>query len=507
MIFNPAVIQMQTQTALPTLVGILIILFGAVVIIREHGSRIGRRYLLFTLGVGVYLTGAGISYAVVDPAASLLWDRIAHLGVTVIPFSIYHAAAAIVGRTNRRVLMDRILAGATVFFLLFLLVSDLFISGNGRHGSVHYPVYGPIGYLFVVFFAAVLVGVIACYFRESAAASDPLKKRRLRLVAVATAIGFIGGVDFLPALGNDIYPFGYVPIALFVMIMGYAILRYGLVDLTPALAAPTILRTMPSGVIVADRDNVVRLVNETAGKLLEISSGLVDQTLESLARSSPAGSQLVDVADNQKDAEITWSHDGTERTLNVTRTPLTGFRNLRVGTVLVLQDISERKRAERELLHLALHDSLTALPNRKLFFDRLDQQVLMAERNARTVAVLYIDLDAFKEINDTYGHEAGDTVLRATATRIVGSVRNTDTVARLGGDEFAVILSEIGSAHDVTAIVGNISRAIEQPLRLNSAEVTVTASIGVAVWPEDGTTVESLVSTADTRMYEWKKRR
>jgi len=507
-VFNPAVIHFHTYAVLPTLTGILIIAYGIFVLIREHGSRIGRRYVFFTGGVGWYLAGAGISYAVVDPGASLLWDRIAHLGVAVIPFAIYLSASAIVGQTDRRVLINRILAGATVLFLLALPAGDLFIAGNLRRDPLYYPVYGPVGYLFVAYFAVVLLAVIACFFRESSVTTDPLQKRRLRVVSIATAIGFVGGVDFLPAMGIDLFPFGYIPIALFVAIMGYAILRYGLVDLSPAVIAPTILRTMPSGVIVVDRNNVVRLVNETAGELLEISSGLVDHTLESIAETCPAGTGLLGIVDNQRNAEISWNEgEETERTLSVSRAPLIGSGKLRAGTVYVLQDVSEQKRAERDLIHLALHDPLTGLPNRKLFFDRLDQQVLLAERNARTVAVLYIDLDAFKEINDNYGHESGDTVLRVTASRIVGSVRNTDTVARLGGDEFAVILSEISAAHDVSAIVGNVSRAIEQGIPLAETEVSVSASIGVAVWPEDGSTVESLVSTADTRMYEWKKRR
>lgn len=508
MIFNPELIVFSHYALWPTIAGILLITYGASVYIRERGSQIGRRYLLFAASVGLYLFGAGVSYAVVSRENALLWEHIAHIGVAVIPLAMYIASTTIVGQTRQRVILIRIVGAATAAFLVTLLVSDLFIAGNRLHGTVYYPVYGPMGFLFIAYFVAVMVLVIACCIREIRSSSDPLLGRRLRVVTTATIIGFVGGVDFLPAIGINIYGFGYIPVTLFVAIMGYAITRYRLVDLTPDIAAPAILQTMPSGVIVTDRNNVVRLANPTAGALLEISTSLIDHTLESIAETSDACASFLGISKDEKNVEIYWPlDDGNERTLSVSRSTLRDSSRTRVGTVFIFQDISERKRAEQHLLHMALHDSLTALPNRKLFFDRLEQQVLMAERNARTLAVLYVDLDKFKEINNTYGHEGGDTVLRVTATRIVGSVRNTDTVARVGGDEFTVILSEITEGHDVTAIIGNISRAFEQPIHLDGKAVATTASIGVAVWPEDGSTVEELVSTADRRMYEWKRRR
>lgn len=508
MIFNPEVLLLDMYSFPSTTVGILVFAYGIFVFAREHGSQIGLRYLFFTASMALYTFGTGISYAVVDRADSLLWNHIANIGAVTAPFFLYLASVSIIGRTRRQRAVVRIIAGGTLFFLLTLFGTDLVISGNVRLQRVYYASYGPLGHLLLAFYAIVNMFVIACYIREIRGSTDPLLTKRLRLVTVANVIGAFGAIDMLPAVGMRIHAFGYIPIAMFVATMGYAIMRFRLVDLTPEIAAPAILKTMPSGVIVTDRNDVVRIANTAAGKLLDIVGPLVDHTLEGIGETSPPCAEFLGIPADEKNVEISWHRKtNEERTLSVSKATLRDANKLRVGTVFVFRDISERKRAEQVLRRLALHDSLTTLPNRKLFFDRLDQQIRLAERNARTLAVLYIDLDRFKEINDTHGHDSGDIVLRAGASRIVGSVRATDTVARLGGDEFAVILTEIQNIHDVSTIVGTISRAIEQPIRLSNAEITVTASIGVAVWPEDGSTAETLISTADARMYEWKRRR
>ncbi|KAF0190821.1 MAG: diguanylate cyclase [Gammaproteobacteria bacterium] len=159
----------------------------------------------------------------------------------------------------------------------------------------------------------------------------------------------------------------------------------------------------------------------------------------------------------------------------------------------------------RELESLALHDALTGLPNRRLLNDRLSSAIAHARRNKRTMAVMYLDLDGFKEINDTMGHNAGDTLLSMVAARLVAAVRQEDTVARLGGDEFVIVLWELNHADDVAKLVSKVIQAVSQPYRIQDHGVVMTVSVGIGIYPTHGEEVETLMKSADLALYEAKR--
>lgn len=169
--------------------------------------------------------------------------------------------------------------------------------------------------------------------------------------------------------------------------------------------------------------------------------------------------------------------------------------------ISVQSDISERKELESQLWEKANYDGLTSLPNRRLFWDRLAQEVGHAHRMKKSVALLFIDLDRFKEINDLYGHETGDLVLREVARRIVACVRDTDTAARIGGDEFAVILTDFSAVLQIDAIIGKLLLSLAQPIAGISTVCSLSASIGIAVCPDDASSPEQLLKYADQAMY------
>ena len=165
---------------------------------------------------------------------------------------------------------------------------------------------------------------------------------------------------------------------------------------------------------------------------------------------------------------------------------------------------AEESRAREALAHRAFHDELTGLPNRELFTDRLHMAIADAVRNGQQCAVLFCDLDQFKVINDSLGHDAGDQTLVATAERLLNAVRQCDTVARLGGDEFAVLLTGIHGSRDAAYHARKLLGAVSKPLSVGGKSHTLTASVGVAVYPEDGDTEETLLRHADTAMYQSK---
>ncbi len=177
-----------------------------------------------------------------------------------------------------------------------------------------------------------------------------------------------------------------------------------------------------------------------------------------------------------------------------------------VGAALVcLDDATSRRNTERMLLHAALHDSLTNLPNRRLLRDRLETALTRAQRASARVAVLFVDLDKFKEVNDTFGHDVGDEVLISVASGILGALRSNDTVARLGGDEFVVVAEDLSSDDDLVALVERLREGIGRPVAVRGHEVRVRASIGVAMVGPDAATGEELMRLADLAMLRAKR--
>jgi diguanylate cyclase (GGDEF)-like protein/PAS domain S-box-containing protein len=173
--------------------------------------------------------------------------------------------------------------------------------------------------------------------------------------------------------------------------------------------------------------------------------------------------------------------------------------------VAVFTDFTTRKAAEDHIRFLAQHDSLTRLPNRSLLRERMVRAIAHAERNGRKVAVIFLDLDDFKQINDRFGHDAGDEMLRVVGKRLTDTVRREDTVARLGGDEFVLVLEELNDRDGVPAIVAKIIEAVARPILFDGRELTTATSIGVSFYPDDGHDPEELIKHADAAMYVAKE--
>src|SRR5665648_162165 len=197
--------------------------------------------------------------------------------------------------------------------------------------------------------------------------------------------------------------------------------------------------------------------------------------------------------------------DGSRFAIEESAAPICDRRGAVIGAVLVFHDVSEKRALLHQLFHQAHHDALTGLPNRVLFKDRAQQALAQAHRQQAQVAVLFLDLDRFKLINDTLGHTVGDQLLLATADRLVASLREGDTVSRQGGDEFLILLPRMRSENQVAQVAQKLINIFKEPLHLQEKEIYITVSLGIALYPSDGEDIENLIKYADAAMYHAKE--
>jgi diguanylate cyclase (GGDEF)-like protein/PAS domain S-box-containing protein len=737
--------------AVPTLVtAALMLVFGTSVLARR-ASRVAGAFFAMTAAAFLWLVAFTFMYCAKDAATALFWARLAYLGVPFLAPSIYHFTAEMLRIAKER--RGAIIAGwATAVIFSALAVTGMLVERVQLFWWGFYPRYSVlVAPPFLLFFFGYLI-ISLVEFLRAYPKSRGIEKKRIRLLLIAFVVAYLGCVDYLPKFGIAVYPFGYVALLGFVVIVAIAFRKYDLVAITPSLAAREIIGTMADVLFVCDRDGRIEFANAAAERVLGypadtlvgrqfeelLIAGEDDPFAESFRRRSirnierrfagsdgrqvdlmmslapvvhhgePAGvvilgrdmreqkdaerevrravtlleSTLESTADgilvigdggrvlthNQRFADMwripadlleakddsglithvldqlvdpehflrtveslyaqpeaesfellefkdgrrferysigravegmanvrVWSfRDVTSRfaaeaalreselryrllfeqnaagvcvsevsgaivdcnmtfasmlgyprseligldagelyakpsqrtdlmsvlgdspTLNSVELELRkkdgqsiwGLMNLtmvgdRIHTTVV--DISDRKRAEEQIEFHAYHDVLTHLPNRKLFTDRLTQSISRARRSSKPLAVMFVDLDHFKSINDTLGHEAGDELLLEMAIRLRANVRDDDTVARLGGDEFTIILAELRQPEDAVNVAEKIIKAVEQPLSIAGTSIEVSASIGIALYPEDGSDAESLLRNADSAMYRAKE--
>jgi len=273
----------------------------------------------------------------------------------------------------------------------------------------------------------------------------------------------------------------------------------------------TMFQSAPLAIYARDRNSIVTSWNPAAEQMFGWSA---DEIIGHMAPTTPA--------DQKTEADIMVSRvlsgetllqldllrqrgDGTPVYLNITLAPLRDSLGSIDGYLTIAADISERKAAEKQIEFLAYHDALTGLPNRLLLQDRFDQAVAHAERTGSRVALMFIDLDNFKQINDTLGHATGDVLLKAVSARLRECVRETDTISRQGGDEFVLVLRDLPDGHAAVPLVAKIMARLQEPVLADGNELSTSASIGVTLYPDDGADFNTLLKNADTAMYRAKE--
>jgi len=277
----------------------------------------------------------------------------------------------------------------------------------------------------------------------------------------------------------------------------------------------TLINALPDLICLKDGAGRWLVANQVCIDLLGLpTQDYVGRTAFDLARdtSQPTGLLLSSYETDEQawrqtrplTYEISLPSPSGARIFDMTKVPLFTPEGERRGLVVVGRDITERKLSAARIQHLAHHDSLTELPNRVLFQERLRQALAQARRSGTRLALLFLDLDKFKDINDTLGHAIGDQLLSAVARRLTRCLRETDTVARLGGDEFAVILTNLTEPEGARRVAETIITSLSEPFRLEDHEVLTSTSIGITLYPDDSEAAEQLLKNADLAMFQSK---
>jgi diguanylate cyclase (GGDEF)-like protein/PAS domain S-box-containing protein len=285
----------------------------------------------------------------------------------------------------------------------------------------------------------------------------------------------------------------------------------------PAGWAQHILSCIEDAIIITDISDRINYLNPAAERMTGWS------VQEVLGRPMAEVMKIIDVATHESPRHLTEApinqdgaaylaanrilirRDGTETVIEDSVTPIHDQEGRATGAVIVLRALTEEAKAKAlKMSHLAQYDGLTDLPNRTVLKDRLSRALALATRYSRSLAMLFVDLDHFKQVNDSAGHAIGDRVLQSTAGRLLACVRSSDTVSRYGGDEFVILLPEIDDSRNLMPVAKKILAAIAVPHNLEPHVFHITASIGVSIFPQHGRDGETLIQNADAAMY-WVK--
>jgi diguanylate cyclase (GGDEF)-like protein/PAS domain S-box-containing protein len=284
----------------------------------------------------------------------------------------------------------------------------------------------------------------------------------------------------------------------------------------PATIAQLTLDAMDDAVLSTDIDGKISYLNQAASKLtgwdsadaigyeladvFQLKASFDDYHLPIFIRpglqSNPNMQALKDCILQRK--------DGHETSIEGSVKPIIDELGVKKGCVMVFRDVSQAKEMTKKITYLAEHDTLTGLPNRLLFQERLSQALALAKRNDKLLAILYLDIDLFKEINDEHGHVVGDKLLCFIAKRMIKAVRDSDTVCRHGGDEFVVLLSEIEHPEDAEKFSHKLLSCLARPLLVEGIEICVSMSIGISIYPNHGDISDGLIDYADKAMFKAK---
>lgn len=499
-----------TTFALPLLVAATISTALVAYAWQHRGAPGAASFGVLMLAVAEWALAYALELSGADLQTKLFWAKVQYLGIVTVPPAFLAFALQYTGR-------EKWLTGRNLMLLAVIpAITLLLASTNETHGLIWthtaLSVPGPflaldhgawfwihVAYSYLLLMLGTILLTIV-FFR-----STPLYRKQSAAIMMGALVPWAGNAvyvfDLSPVSHLDLTPFAFTVTG---MALAWGLFRYQLLDIMP-VAHDLVFKGMNDGAIVVNAQDRVVDINPAAQRIL----GCTTSEAVGRAVAEVLPDQILPLERYREESEVyeevRLGNGPAQRDYHLALTPLQAQDGRRKGYLIVLRDITEHKLKER-LDYLAHYDLLTGLPNRTLFQDRLSQEIIRARRSKDLVALLFLDLDRFKLVNDTLGHKMGDLLLQQVARRLTACLRESDTVTRWGGDEFTVILSGITRRQDVTTIAQQILNALSDIFVLEGHEFFITASIGICLYPSDAHSPTTLVRNADIAMYRAKAR-
>jgi diguanylate cyclase (GGDEF)-like protein/PAS domain S-box-containing protein len=461
----------------------------------------------------VWAVAYAMSLGAAEPSMRIFWGEIKYLGIVVVPLAWMIFALQYTGReewVTRRTLALLAIEPAVSLTLIFtkeahgLFWSSREPSTTGPFTIVE-SVYGPWFWVHLSYsYLLLLVGTV--FLTQALVSSAHLYREQKIALVVGTSMPWVINAVYISGLVSVGSP-DPMPLAFAVagVVFAWPLFRYGPLDLV-SVARDVVVEGMGDGVIVLDSQDRVVDLNPAAQRILGCS--FPEAVGHPVARIMPGQVALLERHQGSEEAhgEAALGNGAAPRYYDIVISSLQSQEVARAGRLISLRDITERKGLEQRLIQQALHDPLTGLPNRTLFMNRLEHALAPGRRRESRVAVLFMDLDNFKFVNDSLGHEAGDLLLGAVSKRVQTCLRSEDTIARLGGDEFAILIEDVKYTSEPAYVAERIVEELHAPFTLDGQLVVITPSIGIAISvPTNQDPPEHLLREADLAMYRAKE--
>jgi diguanylate cyclase (GGDEF)-like protein/PAS domain S-box-containing protein len=497
-----------------TVLSVFYIVLGISVFRLDKRSRMNILFLTLNILLFIWSFATALYISAQSELASAIWYRISSVGSYLFIGSALHFFLFF---TKQQKFLNRwwkylILYFPSIFFAFIELAFDFYSEGYvpGQYGWVVIARTNSIWFVTsLVYIIGYIVACVMLSARFGKTAESIREKNQARVLHYTAAISLVIGLIILVVSTvlvsdlPDITPFSG---AIWSIGIYYAIAKYKLLLLTPSYIAENLYKTIADSVILANPYGEIININPEAQRLLGYSeSELVGASLEKIFCAESRSENNISELLNQcpvRGAEtymVTKTNEKTPVILSISE--CSDQYQTRLGFVLASKDVTEYKKAEEKIQYLATHDSLTGLPNRSMFTQLLEHAILSAKRNNKMLAVLFVDLDRFKTINDTKGHDAGDQLLITIARRYQSALRASDVVCRQGGDEFVILIEDVLKPNELKRVAGHIISTTYEPVILMGDECRVTASVGISVYPADGEDAQTLMKHADIAMY------
>lgn len=456
--------------------------------------------------------------AVNDLEGKIFWRNIAYISVFGAPAMYFKLVMQYTHHT--RWYQSRL---CNAVLILVPLVFHILLWTNGSHELIRHDVYIDVSGFFpvlgktfsVLFWPFVPYNFLVTFLTfgflvKSMLHKDTQEKKQLFMLS----LGLLLPVITTALTFFDTHPvnFDLTPAVFSIsgLLISFAVFRYSLFNVLP-VAYSRIFQDLQQGIIIFNADDCVADMNRAAGEMLDLDiKQSISKTWHELFSRKGALEQLYErKKDNLQSGliqtEFMMCRGGRERYFDISLRRFSDRREKLIGWILSAYDITERKMSEEQATYIALHDILTGLPNRRAFFRLAEEQIAYREQHEEGFGIVYIDIDNFKSINDTWGHQGGDFILKETASLLRRVVRQNDIVARIGGDEFVLLLPGLSRNEHVITVTDKIFSEAKRGIVLNEQRISLGMSMGLCLYPRDGKMLEELLTASDAAMYKAKK--